>query len=244
MSEVFGVDPDLTQFFEIPTIAGQARVLDESERSPFASVSGTHPVVRTQPALLLRHRGNRGRVPGNLGMHLAPDQPLYALTPTALLERQGGYTPERAAAEYIREIRAIQTEGPYFVGGWCAGAAVALEVARGLVSYDQDVALLVLFTPMLYPHLNHSLRSYWRSVSSLRVSERLPRILRTLRGLGSDLGAANRPALLTGSSTCFCSDSDVVQESLRDGSGDQSPRVFPPFAEGLCGSRGYFYHKR
>jgi thioesterase domain-containing protein/acyl carrier protein len=187
VSEVFGISPDLTQFFEIPTIAGQAHVLEESERIPLSPC-----LVRIQssghnPPFFCVTAGTEVAYLGNLGRHLAPDQPLYALTPTALVDRQGGYTPERAAVEYIREIRAVQTEGPYFLGGWCSGATVALEVARGLVNLDQEVALLTVFAPMLYPHYGHSLRSYWQSVSSLPLGEALHRILRTLLGIGREL---------------------------------------------------------
>ncbi len=188
VSEVFGNQPDLTQFFEIPTIAGQAHVLEESKQVPLSPCLVPIQSFGHNPPFFGVTAGTEIGTMGILGKLLGSDQPFYALNPATLVEMHGDYTPELAAARYIQEIRAVQPKGPYFLGGWCAGATVALEVARGLLSLDEDVALLAVFTPMLYPRYNHSLRSYLQSVSSLRVSERLPRILRTLRGLGSDLG--------------------------------------------------------
>ena len=49
------------------------------------------------------------------------------------------------AAHYLTEIRALQPEGPYFLGGACFGGILALEVAQQLHAQGQQVALLVLF---------------------------------------------------------------------------------------------------
>jgi thioesterase domain-containing protein len=51
------------------------------------------------------------------------------------------------AAYYIKEIRTIQSNGPYFIGGSGAGCAIALEMAHQLESQGQNVALLALMIP-------------------------------------------------------------------------------------------------
>jgi len=48
------------------------------------------------------------------------------------------------AAHYLDEIRAVQPEGPYFLGGVCSGGTVAFEMAQQLHARGQDVALLAL----------------------------------------------------------------------------------------------------
>ena len=51
---------------------------------------------------------------------------------------------EEMAADYLREIRMVQPEGPYFIVGNCIGGIVAYEIAQQLRRQGQDVALLAL----------------------------------------------------------------------------------------------------
>jgi thioesterase domain-containing protein len=48
------------------------------------------------------------------------------------------------AAHFVREIRSVQAEGPYFLGGTCVGAAVAFEMAQQLRAAGQQVAMLAM----------------------------------------------------------------------------------------------------
>ena len=47
------------------------------------------------------------------------------------------------ASHYISEIRSVQPEGPYYLGGFCLGAYVALEIAHQLQTEGEEIALLV-----------------------------------------------------------------------------------------------------
>jgi len=51
------------------------------------------------------------------------------------------------AALYIKEIRTVQSEGPYCLGGGSSGGIVAFEMAQQLQAQGQQVALLALFDP-------------------------------------------------------------------------------------------------
>ena len=44
------------------------------------------------------------------------------------------------ALHYIKEIQTIQPNGPYFLGGYCMGGTVALEMAQQLYAQGQKVA--------------------------------------------------------------------------------------------------------
>jgi aspartate racemase len=68
------------------------------------------------------------------------------------------------AAHYIKEICALQPEGPYFLGGGSSGGVVAFEMAQQLHAQGQKVALLALIDTYLpsprympNPKLCHSL---------------------------------------------------------------------------------------
>ena len=80
----------------------------------------------------------------DLARRLGPDQPFYGLQAQGL---DGGpfYTRiEDMAAHYLKEVQAVQPKGPYFLGGYCMGGTVALEMAQQLHAQGQEVALLAL----------------------------------------------------------------------------------------------------
>jgi thioesterase domain-containing protein len=54
------------------------------------------------------------------------------------------------AARYLDDLRRIQPQGPYLLGGWSMGGTVAFEMARQLQSLGQSVALLALFDTRPY----------------------------------------------------------------------------------------------
>ncbi len=82
----------------------------------------------------------------DLARHLGPEQPVYGLQAQGLDGKKDLHTPiEDMADYYIKEIQKLQPEGPYFLGGYCSGGTVALEIAQQLKAQGQKVALLALF---------------------------------------------------------------------------------------------------
>ena len=51
---------------------------------------------------------------------------------------------EEMAAHYVGEIRRVQPQGPYMIGGYCFSGLVAYEVARQLVEQGQELEMLAL----------------------------------------------------------------------------------------------------
>ena len=106
------------------------------------------PWVEIQPhgdrrRLFLVHGVGGGMMWGyaNLARHLGPNQPIYAFRASAVLP----LTINEMAAQYVRDLRAFQPEGPYLLGGYCFGGNIAYEMARMLMDQGQRVDLLVLF---------------------------------------------------------------------------------------------------
>lgn len=78
--------------------------------------------------------------------NLDSDQPVYGLQARGLDGKQAPlHRIEDMAAQYIKEIRTIQAQGPYFIGGWCVGGTIAFEMARQLQAQGEKVELLALF---------------------------------------------------------------------------------------------------
>ena len=51
---------------------------------------------------------------------------------------------EAMAQRYLAEIRNIQPDGPYLLGGWCFGGIIAFEAARQLTHAGEEMAGIVL----------------------------------------------------------------------------------------------------
>ncbi len=80
--------------------------------------------------------------------YLGSDQPVYGLQHQSQDGHRALYTSiEAIAAYYIKEMRAVQSKGPYFLGGLCIGGMVVFEMARQLQQQGEEVALLVLLDP-------------------------------------------------------------------------------------------------
>ena len=73
------------------------------------------------------------------------------------------------AERYIREIRRVQPEGPYRIGGYSFGGLVAYEMAQQLQAQEQEVALLALFDT--YPGKMESRASQMRNLSKIPLKE-------------------------------------------------------------------------
>src|SRR5207244_7860493 len=66
------------------------------------------------------------------------------------------------AALYINEIRRVQPEGPYLVGGYWLGGTIAYEIAQQLTSRGQEVAILALFDTLNWSNMGAT--SAWDGV--------------------------------------------------------------------------------
>ena len=83
-----------------------------------------------------------------LSGYLGPDRPLYALehqAPTA--DARGTPRSRQSRSYYLKELRTIRPRGPYLLGGYSFGAAVAFEAARQLTADGERVGMLFLLDP-------------------------------------------------------------------------------------------------
>src|SRR5207244_5785910 len=78
-----------------------------------------------------------------LAQLLGADQPVYALQAQGLDNTRPPHTTiEAMAAHYLDEMRTVQPEGPYFLGGFCLGAVISFEIAQQLHARGERVAAL------------------------------------------------------------------------------------------------------
>ena len=140
----------LATLLQAPTIAELAEVLRKEHWKPSWSTLVPLRTTGTKPPLFLMHaHGGNVLEYHALANFLGEDQPVYALQARGL----DGHIPENLtlesmAAAYIAELRNFQPEGPYFLGGFCFGGLLALEVAQQLTAAGQKVALVTLIQSM------------------------------------------------------------------------------------------------
>ncbi|MCT7982369.1 amino acid adenylation domain-containing protein [Laspinema sp. A4] len=101
-----------------------------------------------------------------LALQLGKNQPFYALQPQGIDGKSPPLTCiEDMAAYYIKAIRIIQSEGPYFLGGWSFGGLVAFEMAQQLQKAGHAVGLLAVLDT-LAPVSSHQ-PSLWQGCKFL-----------------------------------------------------------------------------
>jgi amino acid adenylation domain-containing protein len=141
VEKTFGKSLPLATLFQAPTVEQLASILRQDGRSAPPSLviplqpKGSKPPFFCHGASL------------EMALPLGTDQPFYGLQPHGQDGREAPSTVEDMAADYIKEIRTIQPEGPYFLGGYSFGGIVAFEMAQQLQKQEQKVALLVLIDP-------------------------------------------------------------------------------------------------
>jgi thioesterase domain-containing protein len=103
----------------------------------------------TQPPLFIVHgRHGQAFVAPHFMHLLGDDQPVWAFQARGLdgLDEPHA-TVEDMAAEYLVAMRAVRPHGPYFLGALCAGAYVAIVMARRLRASGERVLPLLLLDP-------------------------------------------------------------------------------------------------
>jgi amino acid adenylation domain-containing protein len=204
MEQTFGRRLPITMLFHAPTVERLAALLQKEEWSPAWSSlvairgSGAKPpffCVHGIGGTVLRFR--------DLAHFLGSDQPFYGLQAQGLDGERPHHTRiEDMAAHYIAELQMVQSEGPYYIGGYSFGGTVALEMACQLRAQGQAVGLVVLldtFPGSLKPagalfrtyltlpldqqwmHFGRKARAFPRSLRRKIAMIRLPRPLKNVR---------------------------------------------------------------
>jgi amino acid adenylation domain-containing protein len=125
----------------------------------------------SKPPLYLVH-GLRGNVLTFYGLrhHIPADQPLYGIQADGLGTGHASLVSIPEMAEhYIKEMRSVQPQGPYFLGGFSAGGLVAYEMACQLHEAGERVPFLALFDSYVEAAGGYWMKSFY-SRRALRMS--------------------------------------------------------------------------
>ncbi len=136
----------LATLLQAPTVGALAEVLRKENWKPsWSSLVPLQPGGSKPPIFLIHSHGGNVLEYYPLANALGKDQPVYALQARGL---DGNIVKneslEDIASAYLKEIRSLQPEGPYTLGGFCFGGLVALEAAQQLQAAGQTVKLVVM----------------------------------------------------------------------------------------------------
>jgi amino acid adenylation domain-containing protein len=136
----------LATLFQAPTIRSLAEVLrKDGWAAPWSSLVLLQSGGNRRPFFCVHAAGGNVLEYHALAQLLGADQPFYGFQALGLDGKQPPHTSiKEMAAHYIREMREVQPEGPYFIGGRSSGGAVAFEMACQLVAQGEQVELLAL----------------------------------------------------------------------------------------------------
>ena len=157
IEKLFGKNLPLATLFEAPTIEQLAGLLKQKGWTPpWSSLVTLQPNGAKRPFFCVHALGGNVLEYHPLARFVGSDQPFYALQSYGLNKNYIPHsTIEEMAAHYIKEMQAVQPEGPYLLGGRSLGGTVAFEMACQLKTQNQEVALLALLDtdPMGYHKL-------------------------------------------------------------------------------------------
>ncbi len=200
----YQVDFTLSTLFSAPTVGDLAVAIRErAPESVLAALAQETPLVAQRAAsagsapsllgsLLVPIKPSGTRLPffcvhgaggevlsfAPLAMLIDANQPFYGIRALGSARSE---TPlnriETMAARYLGELRRVQPEGPYHLGGYSGGGVIAFEMAQQLIRQGHEVALCVLFDTY-----RPGLRMYWagRAAYKLARSVANPAELRAL----------------------------------------------------------------
>ena len=133
----------VTALFETPTSRGLAKVLDLA-----LGLNGSSTMVKIKSGRARRpffHIGQMDRHVRNAAKHLQIRNPIYLIHVQPMEPGTPHFTEVEAIAEHcLEEIRKIQPQGPYLLGGYCLGGMVAYELAQRLRAEGQEIEYLGL----------------------------------------------------------------------------------------------------
>jgi aspartate racemase len=146
IEQAFGRRLPLAALFEAPSIEQLAGILHRDAWSPsFSLAVPIQPRGKRPPFFCVHGLGGAVLRFKDLARRMAPDQPFYGIQPQGI---DGGapvlQSVEEMASRYVVEMRNVQPEGPYYIGGYSFGGLVAFEMARLLRDAGEEVAFLGL----------------------------------------------------------------------------------------------------
>lgn len=157
---LFGISIQLRSLLENPTVEQLADIVKQK-----IDANSVHKVTTNTASFLVKLQPGKNNqslflihpIGGNvfcyhpLVKHLKYSGAIYGVQAA---DRKGYNSIEELAADYVKEIRSVQAEGPYYLLGASFGGVVAYEIAQQLKAADQTIEMLAMLDIMRPDILN------------------------------------------------------------------------------------------
>jgi amino acid adenylation domain-containing protein len=216
VEQAFGKRLPVATLFQAPTVEQLAGLLLQEGWTPPWSSLVVIQAGGTNPPFFCVH-GIGGGVLGfrDLARRLGAEQPVYGLQAQGLDGKRPCHRRvEEMAAHYLSEIRSVQSEGPYYLGGLSFGGAVAFEMAQQLRAQGQEVGLVALFDT--FPGKYESKTSLLLKFLSLPTYEKMRYLIRKSSEINSFARDLFLPQTLKN-----------VRRACREAAKHYVPKVYP-----------------
>jgi thioesterase domain-containing protein/acyl carrier protein len=182
IEEVFGKRLPLATLLHAPTVQTLATAIENQLQRDGSWASLVPILPRPSKARFFCIHGAGGNVLlyRDLALHLGDTFSLYGFQSQGL---NGNHAPlrtvEEMAGRYLDEIRKVQPQGPYHIGGYCLGGTIAYEIAQRLRRDGHEVALVALMDtynfsrmrrPVLSRFLYQKIAFHWANIREIPVS--------------------------------------------------------------------------
>jgi acyl-CoA synthetase (AMP-forming)/AMP-acid ligase II/thioesterase domain-containing protein/acyl carrier protein len=146
IEKTFGQIVPMATLIAEATIEQLANVIQFGTEAPrWSSLVEMQPHGQPPPFFCVHGLGGEFLSFKELAHYFAPDQPFYGFqTPKCNGVQEPFARIEDLAARYVAEMRSVQPEGPYYLGGYSMGGSVAFEMAQQLQAQGQRTALLAI----------------------------------------------------------------------------------------------------
>ena len=143
---LFGVELPLSSFVEAPTPLLQAELLlSYNWEDKWETVVALKPSGQKPPFFCVHPSGGNIICYMDLAFAMEEDYPFYGLQAKGLRgDEEPLHEVEEMAQHYIHEMKKIQKQGPYHIGGWSAGGVIAFEMAQQLKNRGEEVCLILI----------------------------------------------------------------------------------------------------
>ncbi|HIK19452.1 MAG TPA: hypothetical protein IGS53_29810 [Leptolyngbyaceae cyanobacterium M33_DOE_097] len=146
LEQQLGKQLPLSTLITAPTIAQLATYFEPSgQTQTHASIVPLKPGAGKPPIFLIHDGDGETLLYQGLAHHLDANVPVYGVQPYRCDGHPILHTRiAEMVAYYIEQIQAVQPEGPYFLGGLCAGGVLAFEIARQLQLQGQEIGMVAI----------------------------------------------------------------------------------------------------
>jgi amino acid adenylation domain-containing protein len=154
---------------EHPTIRRLAAYLRQKPKGQWPALVTLQAGVHRAPLFIAHGIGGSLLTFVELAAELGREQPVYGLQLPAYIDQHQAQVSE-LAANYVKQVRAIQGSGPYNLAGHSSGGLIVFEMACQLMEQGETVSLLALLD--CDPNTGKHTHQPFRDWNSFRASVR------------------------------------------------------------------------